>query len=92
MSTTGTVKWFNGSKHYGFIAPDGGGRDVFVHRSALRHSGLAELQDGARVSFDLTQDAEHAFAANLVLLEAQADTKAPAETEAQAETGAHANV
>ncbi|HEU5428845.1 MAG TPA: cold-shock protein [Actinocrinis sp.] len=68
---TGTVKWFSNSKHYGFITPDAGGRDVFLHRSVLTASDLTELEDGARVSFDLTQDGEHAIAANLALLETQ---------------------
>lgn len=66
---TGTIKWFNASKHYGFIAPDAGGQDVFVHRSALPASGRAALQDGTRVSFDLTQEGARVVAANLALLE-----------------------
>lgn len=68
---TGTVKWFSNSKHYGFITPDAGGRDVFLHRSVLAASNLDVLADGARVSFDLTQDGERASAANLALLETQ---------------------
>lgn len=67
---TGTVKWFNASKHYGFIAPDAGGRDVFVHKSVLAASNLVSLEDGARVSFDLAQDGARSVAANLALLEA----------------------
>ncbi len=66
---TGTVMWFNASKHYGFIAPDAGGRDVFLHMSALEAANLTSLTDGARVSFDLAQDGERPFAANLTLLE-----------------------
>jgi len=69
---TGTVKWFSNSKHYGFITPDAGGQDVFLHRSVLAASDRAALTDGARVSFDLTQDGERAIAANLALLETQA--------------------
>jgi cold shock protein len=68
---TGTVKWFSNSKHYGFITPDAGGQDVFLHRSVLVASHLATLDDGARVSFDLTQDGQRTSAANLVLLETQ---------------------
>jgi len=68
---TGTVKWFSNSKHYGFITPDAGGRDVFLHRSVLTAADLTEIEDGARVSFDLTRDGEHAIAANLALLETQ---------------------
>ena len=52
---TGTVKWFNGQKGYGFIQPDEGGADVFVHISALQRSGLQTLTDGQRVEFELTQ-------------------------------------
>ena len=49
----GTVKWYNPSKGFGFIAPDSGGKDVFVHASALERSGLTGLQDNQKVSFDL---------------------------------------
>lgn len=50
---TGQVKWFNTTKGYGFIAPEGGGKDVFVHISAVEKSGLGELKEGQRVSFEL---------------------------------------
>lgn len=53
---TGTVKWFNTQKGYGFIAPDGGGSDVFVHISAVQRSGLAGLDEGQKVSFELATD------------------------------------
>ena len=69
---TGTVKWFSASKHYGFITPDTGGQDVFLHRSVLAASDLTALEDGARVSFDLAQDGGRTVAANLALLETQA--------------------
>ncbi len=49
----GTVKWYNASKGFGFIAPDTGGKDVFVHASALERSSLTGLQDNQKVSFDL---------------------------------------
>jgi CspA family cold shock protein len=48
----GTVKWFNAQKGYGFIQPDGGQKDVFVHISAVERSGLGSLREGQRVSFD----------------------------------------
>ena len=53
---TGTVKWFNTTKGYGFITPDEGGQDVFVHISAVQASGMTELQEGAKISFELQMD------------------------------------
>ncbi|MES1156448.1 MAG: cold-shock protein [Alphaproteobacteria bacterium] len=53
---TGTVKFFNANKGFGFIAQDGGGKDVFVHISALERAGLRSLADGQKVSFDLERD------------------------------------
>ena len=53
---TGTVKWFNTTKGYGFIAPDAGGPDVFVHISAVERSGLGSLNDGQKVNFEVVQD------------------------------------
>ena len=50
---TGTVKWFNTTKGFGFIAPDGGTKDVFVHISAVERSGLSELKDNQKVTFDI---------------------------------------
>lgn len=52
---TGIVKWFNPGKGYGFIAPDNGGTDIFVHISAVQHAGLRKLIEGERVSFALQQ-------------------------------------
>ena len=56
MMATGTVKWFNGQKGYGFIQPDDGGKDVFVHISAVERAGLSHLNEGQKVSFELTAD------------------------------------
>ena len=54
--STGTVKWFNAQKGYGFIQPDEGGKDVFVHISAVERAGMNGLHEGQRVSFDLITD------------------------------------
>jgi cold shock protein len=53
---TGTVKWFNAQKGYGFIQPDGGGSDVFVHISAVERAGMSNLNEGQKVSYEITQD------------------------------------
>ena len=62
---TGTVKWFNSTKGYGFIAPDNGGKDVFVHISAVEKAGLSSLNEGQRVSFELTEERGKTAAVNL---------------------------
>jgi len=54
--STGTVKWFNAQKGYGFIQPDDGGKDVFVHISAVERAGLQSLREGQKISYELTQD------------------------------------
>ncbi|MFS8037580.1 cold-shock protein [Xanthobacter sp. AM11] len=54
--TEGTVKWFNAQKGFGFIAPDAGGSDAFVHISAVERSGLGELREGQKVGFELVAD------------------------------------
>jgi CspA family cold shock protein len=56
MMATGTVKWFNSTKGYGFIQPDQGGPDVFVHVSAVERSGMSGLDEGDKLSFDLQND------------------------------------
>jgi cold shock protein len=53
---TGTVKWFNSTKGFGFIQPDSGGADVFVHISAVERAGLRGLNDGQKISYEMVQD------------------------------------
>jgi CspA family cold shock protein len=64
---TGTVKWFNGQKGYGFIQPDAGGKDVFVHISAVQKAGYDGLAEGAKVSYDIISDRGKESAGNLKL-------------------------
>jgi CspA family cold shock protein len=54
---TGTVKWYNPTKGYGFVQPDNGGKDVFVHASALKVSSLGSLNEGQKISFEVERDA-----------------------------------
>ena len=65
MATNGTVKFFNTAKGFGFIAPEGGGKDVFVHASALEQSGIHALSEGEKVSFDVQPDAKGSKAVNV---------------------------
>ena len=74
--TTGTVKFFNESKGYGFIAPDGGGPDAFVHITAVERAGMRSLRENQRISYELQQDQRGKSSA--VNLQA-ADDAAPAE-------------
>ena len=55
MTQTGTVKWFNSTKGYGFIAPDDGSKDIFVHLSAVTKSGMSTLRDGQRISYEIEE-------------------------------------
>jgi CspA family cold shock protein len=62
---TGTVKWFNATKGFGFIQPDNGGKDVFVHISAVEKAGLSNLNEGAKVSYEIITDRGKESAGNL---------------------------
>ena len=62
---TGTVKWFNDSKGFGFIEQEGGGEDVFVHHSVIQSDGYRSLQEGAKVEFDIENDKKGLRAANV---------------------------
>ena len=63
--TIGTVKFFNTAKGFGFITPEGGGKDVFVHVTAVEAAGMRSLNEGQKVSFDIQPDARGAKAVNL---------------------------
>lgn len=62
---TGTVKWFNATKGFGFIQPDDGGKDVFVHVTAVQSAGLTGLNEGQKISYELTTDRGKSSASNL---------------------------
>lgn len=66
--TTGTVKWFNADKGFGFITPDSGGKDLFVHHSEIQTSGYATLEDGQKVQFEEGQGQKGPCATNVVAL------------------------
>ena len=66
MRTTGTVKWFNDQKGFGFITPEDGSKDCFVHHSAIQMQGFKTLSEGDRVEFDITEGAKGPAAENVV--------------------------
>lgn len=76
---SGTVKWFNDAKGFGFIQPDGGGPDAFAHFSAIQSEGYKSLKEGARVSFELSQGSKGLMAANI---RTESDAPGPAQPDA----------
>ena len=65
---TGTVKWFNNKKGFGFIIPDAGGQDVFVHISAVQKAGMRTLDEGAKISYELMSERGKSVAGELKLM------------------------
>lgn len=63
---SGTVKWFNATKGYGFIVPEDGGKDIFVHISAVQAAGMQGLNDGQKIEFEVTEDRGRESATGLV--------------------------
>jgi CspA family cold shock protein len=68
MKTTGTVKWFNSTKGYGFIAPDNGSKDVFLHVSAVQAAGLEGLDDNQKIEFEVVEEKGKESATNIKLI------------------------
>ena len=64
--STGTVKWFNGNKGFGFITPEDGGEDLFVHHTAIKTIGYASLEEGQKVQFDVGQGKKGPCATNVI--------------------------
>jgi len=84
--TTGTVKFFNENKGYGFIQPDGGGQDAFVHITAVERSGMRTLRQDQRISYDLQQDNRGKMSAvNLKAADASAEEQSSPANDEQAE-------
>jgi CspA family cold shock protein len=78
---SGTVKWFNDAKGFGFIQPDSGGADAFAHFSAIQMEGFKTLKEGQRVDFELTQGAKGLMAANIQTVTPTPLADSPASTE-----------
>ena len=64
---TGTVKWFNNKKGFGFITPDAGGQDIFVHITAVKKAGLRSLEEGVKITYELLEERGTTVAGNLKL-------------------------
>ena len=73
---SGTVKWFNDAKGFGFIQPDGGGPDAFAHFSTIQMDGFKTLKEGQRVEFELTQGPKGLMAANIQSMKTEANSAA----------------
>ncbi len=69
IMANGTVKWFNPSKGYGFLAPEDGGKDIFIHTSALEKAGLRRLDENQKVSYEIATNKGRASAVNIKLLD-----------------------
>ena len=80
---TGSVKWFNDAKGFGFIQPDGGGPDAFAHFSAIQSEGFKTLKEGARVRFELAEGAKGMMAVNIQVDTGSAENAAPEQSPAQ---------
>jgi len=74
---TGTVKWFNDAKGFGFIEPEAGGEDVFAHFSAIQMDGFRTLKQGGRVSYELVQGPKGQMAQNITAIESAAAAQPP---------------
>jgi Cold shock proteins len=89
--TTGTVKFFNENKGYGFIQPDGGGTDAFVHITAVERAGMRSLRQDQRISYDLQQDNRGKMSAVNLKPAEEATTTSETETETESDTGSDAS-
>jgi CspA family cold shock protein len=74
---TGTVKWFNDAKGFGFIEPEAGGEDIFAHFSAIRMEGFRTLKQGSRVSFEIVEGPKGQLAQNIAPIDSPDDPDAP---------------